>query len=66
VVFFVDIVLNHTSTNSKWLLDDHDAAYNLENTPQLTSAFLVDQLIYNWGKRITEGVLDGYPKTTID
>lgn len=22
IYFFVDIVLNHTSTNSKWLLDD--------------------------------------------
>ena len=29
ILFFTDIVLNHTSTTSDWLKDDPDAAYNV-------------------------------------
>lgn len=44
--FFVDIVMNHCSTDSDWIVDSKESTYNLENTPQLTLAYEVDKKLY--------------------
>jgi Glycogen debranching enzyme, glucanotransferase domain len=39
---FIDIVLNHCSYDAEWILKEDHCYYNLENTPQLRSAFVFD------------------------
>ena len=39
ILFFVDILLNHTSTDSEWLLKDDNSYYNLLNTKRLNVAY---------------------------
>ena len=53
-IFFIDIVLNHTSFDSEWIKSNPSSAYTIHNTPQLTSAFEVDKAIYDWGNEIKE------------
>ena len=42
----IDIVLNHTSFDSKWIKSHPDCVYTKENTPMLSSAFDVDKIIF--------------------
>lgn len=42
---FVDILLNHTSFDSEWLLSLPEAVYNPENTPHLSVALELDDAI---------------------
>ena len=51
---FVDIVLNHTSFDSDWVKKSEDAVFTTHNTPMLYPAFLVDQVIYEWGEEVKE------------
>lgn len=41
----VDIVLNHTANNSKWIRDHPSATYNTDDCPHLWSAWLLDDAI---------------------
>lgn len=54
MVFFIDIILNHTSFDSDWVKDSPDACFTVENTPMLYTAFLVDQVIFEWGEEVKE------------
>ena len=45
VLFFVDVVLNHLSTDSLWLSEHPDIGYNLANTPWLRASVELDDTI---------------------
>lgn len=49
---FVDILLNHTSFDSEWLLPLPEAVYNPENTPHLAVALELDEAIQNFSDKI--------------
>lgn len=54
MVFFIDIILNHTSFDSEWIQSEPEAVFTVENTPMLYPAFLVDTVIYQWGEEVKE------------
>jgi hypothetical protein len=54
MVFFIDIILNHTSFDSEWIKSEPDAVYTIDNTPMLYPSFLVDSTIFDWGEEVKE------------
>lgn len=46
----VDIVLNHTANNSKWIVDHPEATYNTDDCPHLWSAWLLDEAIMKFSE----------------
>jgi glycogen debranching enzyme len=49
-LFFMDILLNHTSSDSNWLNDDDEAYYSCSNTPHLNSAFKLDSFLHSFSQ----------------
>ena len=43
-----DVILTQTSTESDWILNNTDCAYNLENTPWLNVAYKLDEILVNY------------------
>ncbi|KAM7539070.1 hypothetical protein Aperf_G00000049145 [Anoplocephala perfoliata] len=52
-----DLVLNHTAINSPWLFEHPECAYNLQNSPHLVPAFVIDQAIWRVTRLCMEGKL---------
>lgn len=57
---FVDILLNHTSFDSEWLLSLPEAVYNPENTPQLAVALELDEAIQNFSDQLASRQVKEY------
>ena len=64
-IFFTEIILNHTSYDSQWLLDNPDSFYNLENTPQLGSAYALDDALYQFSTKLAQGLVPEYKEVYV-
>lgn len=61
----MDILLNHTSFDSEWLLESSDSYYCVENTPHLASAVALDQAIMQFSDDLSNKKILKYPKLNL-
>lgn len=62
---FIDILLNHTSYDSKWILKSADSYYNVQNTPKLKSALALDRKLAEFSTRLSEKKVEKYKKGNV-
>jgi glycogen debranching enzyme len=55
VLSIVDVVWNHTSFDTPWLIQHPEAGYNLFNSPHLRPAYKLDSVIYQFSCEIANG-----------
>jgi hypothetical protein len=55
LTFVTDIVLNHMALDSPFILQHPEAAYNLNNSPHLRAAALLDLSLHAFGRRVLDG-----------
>lgn len=62
---FTDLVFNHISTESHWLSDHPECIYNLNNSPHLKPAYILDRCLIRFSEEVAHGVweLAGIPST---
>ena len=53
-----DVVWNHTSYDTPWLVDHPDAGYNLLNSPHLRPAYALDVALATFSQEVSEGKWD--------
>ncbi|PFH35082.1 Amylo-alpha-1,6-glucosidase [Besnoitia besnoiti] len=51
----IDLVLNHTASNSPWLRDHPDSGYSPDNSPWLTGAYELDWKLQEFSLRVVRG-----------
>nr|CEL76447.1 TPA: glycogen debranching enzyme, putative [Toxoplasma gondii VEG] len=51
----IDLVLNHTASNSPWLQDHPDSGYSPANSPWLRGAYELDWKLQEFSRRIVRG-----------
>lgn len=57
VLFITDLVYNHAANDCRLFIDYPDASYNLINSPHLKPAVLLDSILIQLSKDISEGKL---------
>ncbi|KAJ9080711.1 bifunctional 4-alpha-glucanotransferase/amylo-alpha-1,6-glucosidase [Entomophthora muscae] len=50
----IDMVWNHTASDSHWLWDHPEACYNIENSPHLRPAFELDTAIIELSRQLSD------------
>ncbi|KAH3779494.1 hypothetical protein DPMN_157297 [Dreissena polymorpha] len=55
VLCMTDLVYNHSADNSPWLMEHPECGYNLENSPHLKPAFLLDRILSHFSMEVVEG-----------
>ncbi|XP_076440742.1 glycogen debranching enzyme-like isoform X2 [Babylonia areolata] len=55
VMSLQDLVFNHSSKDSPWLLENPSCTYNLKNTPHLRPAYLVDCILRYFSEEVADG-----------
>ncbi|XP_041357957.1 glycogen debranching enzyme-like isoform X2 [Gigantopelta aegis] len=55
VLSLTDLVYNHTSIDSPWLQEHPDCAFNLENSPHLRPAYIMDRALLEFSDQVAEG-----------
>ena len=55
VLSLVDVVWNHTSFDTPWLIQHPEAGYNLVNSPHLRPAYALDAALNKFSREIAEG-----------
>ena len=55
VLSIVDLVWNHTSFDTPWLMQHPEAGYNLVNSPHLRPAYALDAALSQFSQEIAEG-----------
>ena len=59
---FIDILLNHTSSDSKWLLESKDSYYSPTNQPSLRAASIYDKAWKDFSNELSNKQITEYPK----
>eukprot|EP01017_Pseudomicrothorax_dubius_P002734 TRINITY_DN10204_c0_g1_i1.p1 TRINITY_DN10204_c0_g1~~TRINITY_DN10204_c0_g1_i1.p1 ORF type:complete len:399 (-),score=76.92 TRINITY_DN10204_c0_g1_i1:34-1173(-) len=62
VLFFIDMVLNHTSVDSEWVRANPSVCYTTENTPSLRSAYKLDRALVELNLRLLKNAEPDYKK----
>lgn len=59
-----DLVYNHTSKDSPWVLEHPECAFNLDNSPHLRPAYILDRIFENFSLEVSKGrwEKDGIPQ----
>lgn len=57
--------MNHTSSDSKWLLSSKDSYYSPANTPLLTTAFVLDKALNDFSNLTANKQNQDYPKENL-
>ena len=56
-----DVVWNHTANNSPWIDEHPECGFNLENSPHLKPAYVVDELLQIFSAGIANGEFPSLP-----
>lgn len=56
VLSLTDLVYNHTADNSQWLQEHPECGFNLENSPHLKTAYLLDRILAHFSMEVADGM----------